>query len=276
MPNQHTIAVSNLNIANDKPFVLLGGLNVLETLELTLQVAEQFVTSCQQLGIPYVFKASFDKANRTSIHSFRGPGLHEGLKILQGVKEAFSVPIVTDVHEPLHCQAVADVADIIQIPAFLCRQTDLIMAACQTQRVLHIKKGQFLAAEDMQAIINKCGQAGNKQILLGERGTSFGYHNLVVDMLGFPIMKAMGYPIIFDVTHSLQTPGSQQHCAGGRGQWALPLARSAMAQGLAGLFIEAHPNPEQAKCDGPCALPLDQLPNFLKQIKQLDEISKAQ
>ncbi len=272
---QKTITVQNLSLGNHLPFTLVGGMNVLESEELALRTAETFRSVTDKLGIPYIFKASFDKANRSSIHSFRGPGLEEGLRILETVKRTFEVPILTDVHEPHQAAPVAEVADVIQLPAFLSRQTDLVVAMAQTRAVINIKKAQFLAPEEMQNILNKCEEVGNAQLILCERGSSFGYNNLVVDMLGFPIMKAMGYPVLFDVTHSLQRPGGLGHAAGGRRQQVRELALSGMATGLAGLFLEAHPDPDQAKCDGPSALPLHQLEPFLQQVQQLDELVKG-
>lgn len=270
-----SITVQNLQLANHRPFTLVGGMNVLESEDLAFQVAEAFRTITERLQIPYIFKASFDKANRSSIHSYRGPGLEEGLTILEKVKRTFGVPVLTDVHEPAQAAPAAEVADVLQLPAFLSRQTDLVVALAETGAVINIKKAQFLAPEEMKNILEKCEQAGNSQLILCERGSSFGYNNLVVDMLGFPIMKAMGYPVLFDVTHSLQRPGGLGHAAGGRRQWVRELALSGMALGLAGLFLEAHPDPDQARCDGPSALPLDQLEPFLTQVKQLDELVKA-
>ncbi|WLD56693.1 3-deoxy-8-phosphooctulonate synthase [Salinispirillum sp. LH 10-3-1] len=270
-----TIQVGTLPVGNDQPFTLFGGMNVLESRDMALRVAEQYVDVCRQLDIPYVFKASFDKANRSSMHSFRGPGLDEGLRILADVKAQFNVPVITDVHEPSQAQPAADVADVIQLPAFLSRQTDLVVAMARTGAVINIKKAQFLAPEEMRHILNKCEEAGNEQLILCERGSSFGYNNLVVDMLGFGVMKAMQYPVIFDVTHSLQRPGGRSDSADGRRQQVTELARAGMSQKIAGLFLESHPDPDNAKCDGPCALPLRQLKPFLKQMKALDEVVKA-
>ncbi len=270
-----TIQLNDIEIANDRPFVLFGGMNVLESKELAFEIAENYVEICQKLNIPYVFKASFDKANRSSLTSFRGHGLEKGLDWLGQIKEKLNVPIITDVHEPYQCQPVADVADIIQLPAFLSRQTDLVQAMAKTGAIINIKKAQFLAPHEMRHIINKCLEAGNDKIILCERGTAFGYNNLVVDMLGFDIMKQMNVPVIFDVTHSLQQPGGRADCAGGRREQIVTLARAGISTGLAGLFLEAHPNPEQAKCDGPCALRLEQLEPFLMQLKQLDELIKG-
>ncbi|WLQ17440.1 3-deoxy-8-phosphooctulonate synthase [Hahella aquimaris] len=269
-----TVKVGGIDIANDRPFVLFGGMNVLESRDLALQVAESYVEVTRKLGIPYVFKASFDKANRSSINSYRGPGLDEGLKIFEEIKRTFNVPVITDVHEPHQAQPVAEVADIIQLPAFLSRQTDLVAAMARTGRPVNIKKAQFLAPQEMKHILSKCEEAGNDQLILCERGSSFGYNNLVVDMLGFGIMKQFGYPVFFDVTHSLQMPGGLASSAGGRREQVVQLARSGMAVGLAGLFLEAHPDPDVAKCDGPCALRLPQLEPFLAQMKALDDMVK--
>jgi len=272
---QRSIAVSDLVFGNHLPFVLIGGMNVIESRELALQVAEEFTRVTERLGIPYVFKASFDKANRSSVTSFRGPGLDEGLKILQEVKQTFRVPILTDVHSPEQAQPASEVVDILQLPAFLSRQTDLVVAMAETGAAINIKKAQFLAPQEMGHILNKFREAGNERLMLCERGTSFGYNNLVVDMLAFPIMKRFGFPVLFDVTHALQLPGGQSLSAGGRRELVTGLARAGMSQGLAGLFLEAHPDPAEAKCDGPCALRLDRLEPFLQQVKAVDELTKS-
>lgn len=256
--------------------MLVGGMNVLESEELALRVAAEFSRCCSALGIPYVFKASFDKANRSSVTSFRGPGLDKGLRILARIKAEFGVPILTDVHEPAQAQAAAEVVDIIQLPAFLSRQTDLVVAMAKTGALINIKKAQFLAPREMGHILRKFEEAGNDQLMLCERGSSFGYNNLVVDMLGFPIMKQFGYPVLFDVTHALQMPGGRTDSAGGRRQDVLSLARAGISQGIAGLFLEAHPEPDKALCDGPCALPLDKLEPFLAQLQALDRLVKSQ
>ncbi|WP_201575245.1 3-deoxy-8-phosphooctulonate synthase [Psychrobacter sp. H8-1] len=269
-PDNHSI-----NIGNDQPFVLFGGMNVLESKELAFEIAEQYIDICQRLGIGYVFKASFDKANRSSLHSFRGPGLEKGVDWLGQIKEKYNVPIITDVHEPYQAEPVAEVADIIQLPAFLSRQTDLVQAMAKTGAIINIKKAQFLAPHEMRHILNKCLEAGNDKLILCERGSAFGYNNLVVDMLGFDTMKQMEVPVFFDVTHSLQQPGARSDSAGGRREQITTLARAGMATGLAGLFLEAHPNPEAAKCDGPCALRMSQLEPFLRQLKQIDELVKG-
>ncbi len=272
--SQKIVKVGDIAVGNDLPFVLFGGMNVLESEDLALEIAGSYVEVCKKLGIPYVFKASFDKANRSSINSFRGPGLERGVEILAKVKATYGVPIITDVHEPYQCQPVADVADIIQLPAFLSRQTDLVVAMAKTGAVINIKKAQFLAPREMQHILKKCVEAGNDQLILCERGSSFGYNNLVVDMLGFGIMKQFNYPVMFDVTHSLQMPGGLSDAAGGRRQQVMELARAGMSQKIAGLFLEAHPNPDKAMCDGPCALPLAKLEAFLSQVKAVDDLVK--
>ncbi|AYN95428.1 MULTISPECIES: 3-deoxy-8-phosphooctulonate synthase [Pseudomonas] len=272
---QKTIRVGTIEVANDKPFVLFGGMNVLESRDLAMQICEEYVKVTQKLGIPYIFKASFDKANRSSVNSFRGPGLEEGMKIFEEIKKTFNVPVITDVHEPYQAAPVAEVCDIIQLPAFLSRQTDLVVAMAKTNAVINIKKAQFLAPQEMKHILQKCEEVGNDQLILCERGTSFGYNNLVVDMLGFGIMKQFDYPIIFDVTHALQMPGGRSDSAGGRRAQVTDLAKAGLSQGLAGLFLEAHPDPDSAKCDGPCALRLNKLEPFLAQLKALDELVKS-
>ncbi|MBB3167933.1 3-deoxy-8-phosphooctulonate synthase [Simiduia aestuariiviva] len=271
-----TIKVGALTVANNAPFVLFGGMNVLESRDMAMQVAEAYVEVTQKLGIPYVFKASFDKANRSSIHSYRGPGMEAGLKIFQEIKETFKVPVITDVHEIEQCQPVADVADVIQLPAFLARQTDLVQAMANTGAVINIKKPQFLSPSQMKNIVEKFRECGNENVILCDRGTCFGYDNLVVDMLGFRTMKEVsgGAPVIFDVTHALQCRDPSGAASGGRRHQVAELARSGMALGLAGLFLEAHPNPNQAKCDGPSALPLDKLEPFLAQVKAVDDLVK--
>lgn len=272
---QKIIRLGDIEIGNDRPFVLFGGMNVLESRDLAMKVCEEYVRVTQKLGIPYVFKASFDKANRSSITSYRGPGLEEGLKIFEEIKKTFGVPVITDVHEPWQAQPVAEVADIIQLPAFLSRQTDLVVAMARTNAIINIKKAQFLAPREMKHIAHKCVEAGNDKVILCERGSSFGYNNLVVDMLGFGIMKELGYPVFFDVTHSLQMPGGLASAAGGRRAQVTELALAGMSQKLAGLFLEAHPNPDEARCDGPCALRLSQLEAFLAQVKAMDELVKS-
>ncbi len=271
-----SISVAGLVVANDQPFTLFGGINVLESRDQTLTIAEHYKNVCSSLDIPLVFKASFDKANRSSLDSYRGPGLEEGLNWLQDVKQQLELPIITDVHEPSQAAVAAEVADVIQLPAFLSRQTDLVTAMAATGAVINIKKAQFLAPREMGHILNKFEQAGNSNLMLCERGTSFGYNNLVVDMLGFGLLKQFGYPVLFDVTHALQQPGGRSDSAGGRREQVTELAKAGMSQGLAGLFLEAHPDPEKALCDGPCALRLQVLAPFLEQVKALDELVKSQ
>ena len=265
---------NGITFANELPFVLIGGMNVLEDESTISAVASEFVEATRELGLPYVFKASFDKANRSSMNSCRGPGLDRGLQILARVKEQFKVPVLTDVHEPYQAEAVAEIADILQLPAFLARQTDLVVALARTGRTINVKKPQFLSPQEMAHIINKCREAGNERVILCERGTSFGYNNLVVDMLGMDLMKSMA-PVVFDATHALQTPGGRSDSAGGRRAQAMALARSGMALGIAGLFVEAHPHPEKALCDGPSALPLHALRPYLKQVKAIDDLVKS-
>lgn len=277
MTAPEVIISPSITCANDQPFVLFGGINVLESKGLALRACEEYQRVTTRLGIPYVFKASFDKANRSSIHSYRGPGLEEGMKIFEAVKQNFGVPVITDVHEPWQAAPVAEVADILQLPAFLARQTDLVAALAKTGRVVNIKKPQFLSPTQMLNIVEKFTEAGNQQIILCDRGTSFGYDNLVVDMLGFGVMKKVtgNRPVIFDVTHALQQRSALDAASGGRREQVAELARAGMGVGLAGLFLEAHPDPRNAKCDGPSALPLDKLEPFLTQLKQLDDLVKS-
>ena len=274
---EQTVALGDIRFDNGAPFVLLGGVNVLESRDFALQVAEHYVEVCSRLGIPYVFKASFDKANRSSIHSYRGPGFEEGLEILAAVKSTFDVPLITDVHTPEQAAPTAEVCDIIQLPAFLARQTDLVEAMAATGSIINIKKPQFLSPDQMSNVVEKFVECGNSRILLCERGSNFGYDNLVVDMLGFGVMKKNcgNAPLIFDVTHALQNRDPGGAASGGRRAQVLELARSGMAVGLAGLFLEAHPSPDQALCDGPSALPLAQLEPFLTQVKAVDDVVKS-
>ncbi|MDR2326511.1 MAG: 3-deoxy-8-phosphooctulonate synthase [Acidovorax sp.] len=269
--------MKNYLIDNSKKYVLFGGINVLESLDFALSCAEKYIKVTSKLGIPYVFKASFDKANRSSIHSYRGPGLEEGLRIFEAVKKEFGVPVITDIHEPWQAAPVAEVVDVLQLPAFLARQTDLVVAMAKTGKPINIKKPQFLSPPQVLNIVEKFKEAGNDQLMLCDRGTCFGYDNLVVDMLGFGVMKKVtgNLPIIFDVTHALQQRDAMAGASGGRRQQIVELARAGMATGLAGLFLEAHPNPDQAKCDGPSALPLDKLEPFLAQVKAVDDLVKS-
>ena len=269
------VSVNKLKIGNSNPFTLVAGLNVLESEKVIEQVITHCIEVTNKLEIPYVFKASYDKANRSSVDSYRGPGAEEGLRILSNLKKEYKVPIISDVHTVEEISMASEVLDIIQIPAFLSRQTDLIKEAALTKIPLNIKKGQFMAPDDTRNIIRKCEHFGNKQIMICERGSSFGYNNLVVDMLGIVQLKESNYPVIFDVTHSLQRPGGLGDKTDGRGSNALDLAKSGMALGLAGLFLETHPDPDNALCDGPCALRIDLLEEFLVQIKAIDDLVKS-
>lgn len=270
------IKLRDFTIGNDENLSLMGGMNVLESRDLAMNVAEEFVKASEALNINYIFKGSYDKANRSSINSFRGPGLEEGLKILQEIRDTFNIPVITDIHEPDQAKPVSEICEIVQIPAFLARQTDLVSAAAKTNSIIQFKKPQFLSAPEMKNNIEKCTSAGNDKITLCERGNSFGYNNLIVDTLNFQILKNLSKPVIFDVTHSLQLPGGLGNAAGGRREFLLSLAKAGISQGIAGLFLEAHPNPDEAKCDGPCALKLDMVKPFLKQIKELDDFVKSQ
>ncbi|PMR69376.1 3-deoxy-8-phosphooctulonate synthase [Halomonas heilongjiangensis] len=263
-------------IGNESSFHLFGGINVLESRDLALSACEEYVRVTSKLGIPYVFKASFDKANRSSIYSYRGPGIDEGLRILEDVKKAFGIPVITDVHEPWQVEPVAEVVDVLQLPAFLARQTDLVIALAKTGKPINIKKPQFLSPSQMINIVEKFNELGNNKLILCDRGTSFGYDNLVVDMLGFGVMKKTCHdlPIIFDVTHALQQRDPLGAASGGRRNQVMELARAGVAVGLAGLFLESHPDPENAKCDGPSALPLHLLEYFLTQMKAIDDVVK--
>ena len=265
------------DICNDSPFTLFGGLNVLEDMDSTLYAVETFVEITNLLGIPFVFKASFDKANRSSISSFRGVGLEKGLEIFSAVKKEFGVPVITDVHEIYQVEPVAEVVDVLQIPAFLARQTDLVVEIAKTGKPINIKKPQFMSPGQMKNIVDKCNEVGNFNVILCERGSNFGHDNLVVDMLGFQVMKdtTNNAPIIFDVTHSLQCRDPMGKASGGRRSQLVELARAGMACGLGGLFLEAHPDPDKAKCDGPSALPLHQLQAFLEQVKAIDDTVKS-
>ena len=270
------LTLKNLKIGNKEPMTLMGGVNVLESESIAMSVAEQFAEAASDFNVNWIFKGSFDKANRSSISSYRGPGIDEGLKILEKIKNNFDVPVITDIHESSQANQVAEICDIIQIPAFLCRQTDLVTAAAQTNKIIQFKKPQFLSAPEMENVIEKCKEVGNSQIILCERGNSFGYNNLVVDMLNFQIMKNLNVPVIFDATHSLQLPGGLGNAAGGRREFLLPLAKAGLSQGIAGLFLEAHPNPDEAKCDGPCAIAADTIYSVISQLSTLDTFIKQQ
>ena len=270
------LALNNSKIGNKEPMTLIGGVNVLESESIAMTVAEKFAKATSDLNVNWIFKGSFDKANRSSISSYRGPGIDEGLKIPENIKNTFDVPVITDIHESSQANQVAEICDVIQIPAFLCRQTDLVAAAAQTNKIIQFKKPQFLSAPEMKNVIEKCKEVGNSQIILCERGSSFGYNNLVVDMLNFQIMKNLNVPVIFDATHSLQLPGGLGNAAGGRREFLLPLAKAGLSQCIAGLFLEAHPNPDEAKCDGPCAISADKIYSVVSQLAALDEFIKQQ
>ncbi|WP_413578416.1 3-deoxy-8-phosphooctulonate synthase [Bdellovibrio sp. HCB290] len=271
------VKLGNIEVANNKPFVLFAGMNVLESRDLAMQVCEHFVKITDKLNIPYVFKSSFDKANRSSIHSYRGPGMDEGLKIFAELKKTFGVKVITDVHEVSQAKPVSEVADVIQLPAFLARQTDLVEAMARTGAVINVKKPQFLSPSQMGNIVEKIEECGNDKIILCERGSCFGYDNLVVDTLGFNIMKKVskGAPVILDATHALQFRDPMGAASAGRRGQVAELSRAGLAVGLAGLFIEAHPDPANAKCDGPSALPLAKAEAFLQQMKAIDDLVKA-
>ena len=270
------IKIKEINLSNNSPMTIIAGLNVLEDEDMALDVAEKLKEITTKHNIPFIFKASFDKANRSSIDSYRGPGIEVGKKIFESIKKNINVPIITDIHEEGQIEEISQVVDILQIPAFLCRQTDLISAACKTELPLNIKKGQFLSPYQMKNIIEKCNSFGNDNIILCERGSSFGYDNLIVDFLGISEQKAFNYPIILDVTHSLQLPGGQGNSAGGRSDQAEDLARAAIALKISGLFIEVHPDPDKALCDGPSATKLEDFENIITKIKKIDDLVKSE
>ncbi|AVD70458.1 3-deoxy-8-phosphooctulonate synthase [Desulfobulbus oralis] len=261
----------SLRIGPEQPLLLLAGPCVLESEALAREIATEVRAICSRLGIQYVFKASFDKANRTSIRSFRGPGLHKGLGMLARIRNDVQVPVVSDIHEAAQARPAGEVLDLIQIPAFLCRQTDLLLAAAKTGKVVNVKKGQFVSPQDMQHAVGKLRDGGCRSILLTERGASFGYNNLVVDMRSFQIMQGFGCPVIFDGTHSVQLPGGAGSCSGGQREFIAPLARAAMAAGIDGLFLEVHPDPDRALCDGPNSLPLKDLEPLLQRLLRIRE-----
>ena len=264
------VQVGSLRLSNHLPIVIIGGINVLESPQLASEVADAFSTSCAKAGLDYIFKASYDKANRTSVDSARGPGMQKGLQMLADIRSRLGSPVLTDIHSPEEAQPVAEVVDMLQIPAFLCRQTDLIAAAARTKRPMHIKKAQFLAPEDMMHVVAKAESFGCRDVILCERGSTFGYHNLVVDMLGFSVMASQGHPVSFDVTHAVQLPGAGDGKASGRSASVMDLAMAGVSQGIAAIFIETHPNPDKALCDGPSALPLQELDNFIQTLAKLD------
>jgi len=268
------IQLGDISIGGGSPFVLIAGPCVIESEQHCSDLAGRLTDIARRTRVPFIFKASYDKANRTSIRSFRGPGLDEGLRILASVKSQFGVPILTDIHQPAHADAAAGVADVLQIPAFLCRQTDLLVAAAKTGRIVNIKKGQFLAPDDVKHAVAKVVDAGNPRVVVTERGTSFGYHNLVVDMRAFPMMRAQGLPVVFDVTHSLQLPGGGDGVTAGQAEYIDTLASAGVAAGVDGIFLEVHEEPTRAKSDAQNALRLDKLEPLLARLLAFDAIAK--
>ena len=269
-----SLKLNNFNIGNLETMTLMGGVNVLESDSIVMNVAEKFAESTQNLNINWIFKGSYDKANRSSISSFRGPGIEEGLRMLEKVKSQFNVPVITDIHEPSQAEQVAEVSDVIQIPAFLCRQTDLLVAAAKTNKIINVKKGQFLAPWDMINVTKKISDSGNNNILITERGASFGYNTLVSDMRSLPIMSKLGYPIVFDATHSVQQPGGLGNQSGGEREFVSYLSRAAVAVGVAAVFIETHQDPDNAPSDGPNMIPLNELDALLDKLVQIDKLIK--
>ncbi len=269
------IVLGNMNIGGDAPFVLISGPCVIENGVETERIALYLKELTEELDIPFIFKASYDKANRSSIHSFRGPGLKEGLDILRGIKEKLSVPVLSDVHRFEEIEEASKVLDVMQIPAFLCRQTDFVVEVARTAGIINVKKGQFLSPWDVSNIVDKITPTGNNNIMITERGVSFGYNNLVADMRSIPILREMGYPVVFDATHSVQLPGGAGSASGGNRGMAIYLSRAAVAAGIDGLFLEVHPDPECALCDGPNSLYLDSLPGLLGMLKKIDTIVKT-
>ena len=269
------VKIADYKVGQGQPLLLMAGPCVLEGYERSLMIGQRTKAICETLGIPYVFKASFDKANRSSITSFRGPGIEEGLKILAQIKKDLGVPVVTDIHEPWQCEKAAEVVDILQIPAFLCRQTDLVVAAAKTGKCVNVKKGQFLAPWDMKNVIKKVEECGNTNLLLTERGAAFGYNTLVVDMRGLAIMRELGYPVVMDATHSVQIPGGNGTSSGGQSQFVPHMARAAAAVGVDALFLEVHDNPAEALSDGPNMVKLDDLQKLLTDVLAIDKIARG-
>ena len=271
----HIVKVGDYLVGQGNPLMLMAGPCVLEGYERSLMIGKKAKAICDELGIPYVFKASFDKANRSSINSFRGPGIDEGLKILAQIKKDLGVPVVTDIHEPWHADKAAEVVDILQIPAFLCRQTDLVYAAAKTGKTVNVKKAQFLAPWDMKNVITKVEEAGNQNLMLTERGSSFGYNTLVTDMRGLAVMRELGYPVVMDATHSVQIPGGQGTSSGGQSQYVPHMARAAAAIGIDALFLEVHDNPVEALSDGPNMVQLDNLKKLLQDVITIDKLVRG-
>lgn len=270
------IKIGNVSFGNNKPFVLIAGPCVVESKAAVFKIAETLVAITSKLKVPFVFKASYDKANRTSVDSFRGPGMDEGLQILKEVKKKFGVAILSDVHDVHDMKTAAEVVDIIQIPAFLCRQTDLLLAAGRTGKIVNVKKGQFLAPWDMKSVVEKIESTGNKKILLTERGVSFGYNNLVTDFRSLSMMGNLGYPVVFDASHSVQQPGGLGHASGGKSEFIPLLARCAVAAGCDAIFMETHTDPAKALSDGPNMLPLNKMPDLLSELLAIDKIVKSE
>lgn len=268
------LTIGSVKMGGGRPLVLIAGPCVIESEESSLRHAERLMTICNGLGIPLIFKSSYDKANRTSIHAFRGPGIDEGLRILAKVKDRLGIPVLSDIHSIEQVAPAAQVLDVLQIPAFLCRQTDLVIAAAKTGKVINVKKGQFLAPWDMRNVVGKVVGSGNENIILTERGASFGYNNLVVDMRSFPVLRSYGYPVVFDATHSVQLPGGQGDSSGGQREFVETLSRSAVAAGIDGIFMEVHEDPAAALCDGPNSIPLSELPALLKRLQALDAVAR--
>jgi len=266
------VIIGNTALGGGNPLALIAGPCVIENEDITFHTAQRLKEICAGLQIPLIFKSSYDKANRSSLGSFRGPGIDRGLRTLADIKSRLQLPVLADIHSVDEVKPASEILDVLQIPAFLCRQTDLVLAAAKSGRPVNIKKGQFLAPWDMKNIIDKYISTGNRNVFITERGTSFGYNNLVVDIRSFPILRSLGYPVIFDVTHSLQLPGGQGSCSGGQREFAGPLARAAVAAGVDGLFMEVHPEPDKALCDGPNMIPLDELPQMLKALKSIHEL----
>jgi 2-dehydro-3-deoxyphosphooctonate aldolase (KDO 8-P synthase) len=275
MSETREILLGSLRLGGGNPLFLIAGPCVIESEAHARMMAERVAKVAADVGVPYIFKASYDKANRSSVNAFRGPGLREGLRILGKIKNDLHVPVLTDIHELCQAAPAAEVADILQIPAFLARQTDLLAAAAKTGRIVNVKKGQFLSPWDMRNVAEKVAAAGNHNIILTERGASFGYNNLVVDMRSFPVMQKFGYPVVYDVTHSVQLPGGQGHASGGQPEFIEPLARAGVAAGVDGIFLETHDNPAQALSDGANAFPLAQLPQLLSRLKQLSTVVRG-
>lgn len=269
------VKIGNYEIGGNNRFTLIAGPCVMESLEIMDEIAGKVKEICDKLGINYIFKASFDKANRSSIYSYRGPGIEEGMKMLKAIKDKYNIPVITDVHEAWQCEKVAEVADVLQIPAFLCRQTDLLIAAANTGKAINIKKGQFLAPWDMKNIVVKFEESNNKNIMLCERGSTFGYNNMVVDMRGLLEMRKFGYPVVFDVTHAVQKPGGLGTATSGDREYVYPLLRAGLAVGVDAIFAEVHPNPTEAKSDGPNMLYLKDLEEILKVAIEIDKIVKG-